>query len=423
MPIIGIDDTDSSREMCTTYLTIEILRQTSLDLIGFPKLVRLNPNIPLKTRGNAAISMRLGRGYGGKKPIGLVGGNEIYSYDKGEDENLDIDIPSIIEKYSPKDEKTNPALIISNENLNENLYYSAVREFVDYRKVKELIPEKRYWTKNGEIGLVGASSAISWPERVTTFELISYLPREKWGGEHYVDDASARYIEENYPTTFDSYDFINNYNAIRPTTKTPVLFGIRGTNYEHLLKSIKDVKSEKFESFIIYNTNQGSDDHIVLRKVNEIQLYNSSKIDVIVQENPVNMRGGIVRVKVGDSTGTIDAVAMEPTKNFRNIIRQLRIGDHLEIYGGTTKQGIINIEKINIKSLSKEIILEPPVCENCNVKMESMGRNGYYRCRKCGRKAEPIRREIPRRLKEGYYEVPVIARRHLARPLKLGVII
>jgi len=423
MPIIGIDDTDSSKEMCTTYITIEILRQTSLDLIGLPKLVRLNPNIPLKTRGNAAISLKLGRGFGNKRFIGVIGEREIYTYEKGQEEKLDIDIPSIIEKYSPRDEKTNPAVVISNENFNENLYYDAVRGFVDYRKIKEMIPENNYWTMNGEIGLVGASAAISWPEKITTFELISYLPREKWVGEHYVDDSSAKYIEENYPSTFDSYDLVNDYNAIRPTTKTPVLFGIRGTNYLDLLESLKNIKSEQFESFIIYNTNQGSDDHIVSRKVNEIQLYHSSKIVVDVLENPISMRGGIVKVKVGDNTGSIDAVSMEPTKNFRNIIRELRIGDRLEIYGGTTKPGIINIEKINIKSLSKEIVLEPPLCENCKIKMESSGRNGYYRCRRCGRKGEPIKREIPRKLKEGYYEVPVIARRHLARPLKLGVIV
>ena len=69
MPIIGIDDTDSKTEMCTTYLTIEILKTSNLDLVGYPNLVRLNPNIPLKTRGNAAISITLGRGGGERTEI------------------------------------------------------------------------------------------------------------------------------------------------------------------------------------------------------------------------------------------------------------------------------------------------------------------------------------------------------------------
>ncbi|MEM0501968.1 MAG: DNA-binding protein, partial [Thermoplasmata archaeon] len=50
---IGVDDTDSSEGMCTTYLAPQILLKLNLDLIGFPRLVRLNPNIPWKTRGNA----------------------------------------------------------------------------------------------------------------------------------------------------------------------------------------------------------------------------------------------------------------------------------------------------------------------------------------------------------------------------------
>ena len=37
------------------------------DVIGYPRLVRLNPNIPWKTRGNGAISLQVGKE--GKKKI------------------------------------------------------------------------------------------------------------------------------------------------------------------------------------------------------------------------------------------------------------------------------------------------------------------------------------------------------------------
>src|SRR5437899_13089782 len=57
---IGIDDTDSEKGGCTTY-TATVLFQ---DLIergfkpsDFPWLVRLNPNIPWKARGNGALSL------------------------------------------------------------------------------------------------------------------------------------------------------------------------------------------------------------------------------------------------------------------------------------------------------------------------------------------------------------------------------
>jgi len=40
------------------------------DIIGYPKLVRLNPNVPWKTRGNGAVSLQIGTGKGKKVKIG-----------------------------------------------------------------------------------------------------------------------------------------------------------------------------------------------------------------------------------------------------------------------------------------------------------------------------------------------------------------
>src|SRR5947199_4968185 len=73
---IGVDDTDSLRGMCTTFLATEIIRELTeeFDLIGFPRLVRLNPNVPWKTRGNGAICLRFGRGLGRRTQIGNTGG-------------------------------------------------------------------------------------------------------------------------------------------------------------------------------------------------------------------------------------------------------------------------------------------------------------------------------------------------------------
>ena len=54
---IGLDDTDSREGMCTTYLCTLILRELrGMALrVGLPRLIRLNPNIPYKTRGNGAL--------------------------------------------------------------------------------------------------------------------------------------------------------------------------------------------------------------------------------------------------------------------------------------------------------------------------------------------------------------------------------
>ena len=55
---IGLDDTDSTRKGCTTYvaaLLVEKLQKLDANFIDYPNLIRLNPNVPWKTRGNGAL--------------------------------------------------------------------------------------------------------------------------------------------------------------------------------------------------------------------------------------------------------------------------------------------------------------------------------------------------------------------------------
>ena len=57
---IGFDDTDSLYGMCTTYLAykiVEFLLEHSARVVDHPLLIRLNPNIPWKTRGNGAVAL------------------------------------------------------------------------------------------------------------------------------------------------------------------------------------------------------------------------------------------------------------------------------------------------------------------------------------------------------------------------------
>ena len=422
MPILGIDDTDSRTEMCTTYLTIEILKSSNLDLIGFPRLVRLNPNIPLKTRGNAAISLTLGRGEGKKEVVGRIGEEDISSFTRYREERMDIDVMSIIEKFSPREKDTNPALVIGREKNDENFYWDAVREFVDYAKVVEKF-KGDFWSINGQIGIVGANAAISWPERNPTYELIAYLERERWNGRHFVDDSSSKLIEKTFSDTFDNFDFKNNYNAIRPTTKTPVLFGIRSIEPTRLIDYERHIKSEPFSSFVIYKTNQATDDHLVERTIEESKLYNSSIIRGFVSSDPSWSRGGILSFDIESNGKKIRVVAMEPTKEFRTLLSKLTRGDEVRVYGGITKVGYINIEKIEVISVSKITEIRPPLCPKCKTRMESVGRSGGFRCRKCGaRSSKGEERTENREVAPGFYEVPIIARRHLARPLKLGIV-
>ena len=59
---LGLDDTDSDDGMCTTYLItliLEELLKEKIKVLDYPNLIRLNPNIPWRTRGNASLCLRL----------------------------------------------------------------------------------------------------------------------------------------------------------------------------------------------------------------------------------------------------------------------------------------------------------------------------------------------------------------------------
>ena len=172
---------------------------------------------------------------------------------------------------------------------------------------------------------------------------------------------------------------------------------------------------------MIFETNQGTDDHLQKTTINKVQPSQSVIVEGAVINKPHTIKGGHVLFSIKDSNGKIDCAAYEPTKNFRDIIRELKHGDKVEVYGAVRKEPIsINLEKINIKYLKKyKEKIENPVCPKCNKHMKSIGSNQGYKCKRCSTKSDkPILKEIKRNIKTGLYEVPVCARRHLSKPIK-----
>jgi len=426
---VGIDDTDSRTGMCTTYLIfplIDEIREKGLDILGYPRLVRLNPNIPWKTRGNGAICLQVGRGYGRKFKIGEMHGEEIWAYERGHGVDCKLSLEHISHYFVFEDESTNPGVVLSPKKLPESLYWKAVRGIISQDEVEGILKKQgaRYYKfKNGR-GIIGASAAIAWRARRYTYELLTYLPENRWTKERYVDERSVIVMDKVTRSTFDNYDYRNIYVAIKPHTHTPVLFGIRGTDAEELKRARTMIKSDPYEAWIIYLTNQATDDHIIAKKIGNVKAYESVRLRGYVSKEPRIIEGGHVIFAISDSSGEIECAAYEPTKQFREIIKKLRRGDEVEVYGGVRKEPFtVNLEKIKIVKLKKiKVKVENPTCPRCGRRMESIGRGKGYRCRKCGIKVgeEAARYEyLDREIGEGWYEVPIIARRHLAKPLKL----
>jgi tRNA(Ile2)-agmatinylcytidine synthase len=422
---IGIDDTDSSEGMCTTYLAVLLIEKLGLDLIGYPRLVRLNPNIPWKTRGNGAICLKFGKGTGSKFLVGNIKGKKVYAYSSSKQvlitSNLLDSVKELVEKYAIfRDPNTNPGIVISSKRVDEKIYWSAVRSVLNIGEVEKKISDTIYQKyKNGR-GIIGASAAIAWRARHKTHELITYLNEKQWLSPRTIKTEEVIELDKKLTHTFNNYDYENKHISIKPNSKTPVLYGVRGTDPRELLKSLKILTAE-FESFLIYETNQGTDDHIVPEKIGHIKEYESVMLTGTVTSLPKIIKGGHMLFELTDNTGTITCAAYEPTKEFREIIKNLVIGDELKLFGGKRKEeSTINIEKIKILKLRKIEKNVPPLCPVCHKKMDSIGKDKGYRCKKCGTKSFDFKKiELSRPLKPGYYEVPVLARRHLSKPLKL----
>src|SRR3989442_6722637 len=134
MPLyLGVDDTDSLRGMCTTFLATELVRDLrEWDLIGYPRLVRLNPNIPWKTRGNGAICLRLGRGRGRGMTVGEIDGAGVVAYERAgppppSEEIAEIPV-AVVERWAEvQDPTTNPALVLLRTPPPPGLYWRAGR--------------------------------------------------------------------------------------------------------------------------------------------------------------------------------------------------------------------------------------------------------------------------------------------------------
>jgi len=434
---IGVDDTDSRNGGCTTFVArtlIKNLLQERFDIIGFPRLVRLNPNIPWKTRGNGAISINVGKGHGKQIKIGNLDKKDVFSYEGDNGDFIDKSdlekIVKIVEKTVESlakfdDENTNPGLVIVKKSISSQIYEKTVTEVVSRHEIKKLLKsyDAIYKGYKKSRGLIGATAAISWESKSDkTYELISYRENKKWGKKRFVDELSVREMDSRYCSTFDNFDYKNKHNRIVPSSPCPILYGIRGNNFNELESASKIVKSEPIDSWLIFETNQGTDDHLQQKNIIDVKPFESVIVKGMVTNIPQTIKGGHVFFEIRDNKkNTITCAAYEPTKQFRRIIRNLTIGDQVEVYGGVrTKPLTINLEKINIINLEKIYKkIENPICSNCGKHMKSAGAGQGYKCKICGKKSnEPIEREIERKLETGFYEVPVCARRHLSKPLK-----
>lgn len=428
---IGIDDTDSPEGGCTTWVLSELLRESriaGIDLVGEPRLVRLNPNIPWKTRGNAALAARFGSGRGARRRIGEIDGRPIWAFAESRAPDPDlvrrwIDhawscVRQVARSESPG---TDPALVAVDHRLPADLYWNAVRDVVRPQDVRTALEREGALvrTSGSERGIVGASAAIAWPGTRRTWELIAYREPQRIGRPRVVDPTSVRSAQASHPGLFLCHDPRTRRMLVAPHTPCPILFGLRARRPEAALRARHSVRSEPVDRWVLFRTNQGTGDHLGRWTVEEIRPYRSAIVPGTVVAAPELLEGGHVRFPIEAAGGAVlRCVAFEPTKTLPRVARTLAVGDRVLVWGSRGLAPGLRLEGLALVRLSPaRFSPRPPRCPSCRRTTDSLGFRRGYRCPGCRRRWPPeaaTLRPRPTSYPVGVYHPTPSARRHLA---------
>ena len=397
--------------MCTTFLASQIInkfRDNGIELVDYPRLIRLNPFARFKTRGNGGVSLKI-----------LNNDKAVLAKEIVLEE---------VEKLSMFDcDNTNPGVIFYDGEITkemEDYAFRAIYEFITIEEAEEFgnsIGCEIHKFKKGR-GIIGSIAAISLPLSDYTYELLAYRASENYGTKRQIDYDSVYLMDkETFPDTFENIDYSEDYIAIEPKTPCPVLYGIRSNTVDALEKAGDIVKvCEPIVDWCIFKTNQHTDMHIQKASdIDSMQQFGCYEVVGEVKNKPTIIDGGHMFFYIFDESGEIECGAYEPTKNFRKVVSHLRPGDVIRVFGGIGEQNTFNIEKFQVIELN-DIEYKNPICD-CGKRMTSAGKNKGFKCKKCGNRIESNEKvpvKVDRNLKNGhFYETPVSARRHLSKPL------
>jgi len=433
--VIGLDDTDSRvAGMCTTYVATALAERIEAAGASVEErlLVRLNPAVERKTRGNAALALHT---------------------DMAVEDAFEVAVAAVSSLAAP-DDRTSPGVVAADGD--PDAAPDAVSRFCleSLRRIQELddaltladqcgfrhaaVPlegetDHPGYGRIGALAAVGAWNALEeW-----TYEHIAYRQLQRSGTPRSVDLESVfSAAEAGYPRAWDTVDQGETEAVCVPNAPGPILYGIRGEDPEDCRTVADRIESEPVDMSATFRTNQGTDVHVRPGDVGGLRDDAGYVVEGVVVVAPETRRGGHTffdlanpadvlagppesRVTLACDARTVTCAAFEPTKRFRDRVRALRPGDAITVVG-EHDAGTIKLEKFALRgAVDRE--RTTPDCPGCGRSMESAGRDQGYRCRRCGT-AEPGKTlvEVDRALEPGWYEVPPCARRHVAKPLIRG---
>lgn len=418
---IGLDDTDSTRKGCTTYVAavlVEKLQKLDAEFTDYPNLIRLNPNVPWKTRGNGALCLRI-------------------RYDKNVEGQIKETVVKTVEEQADFEFKgTDPGIVFFEgaEIPREIKVFAknAITGIVTLKDAVKLLAKfggEAVGFKKGR-GIIGGLAAAGETLRGDyTYEILAYRLAENYGLKRQVDEDSILEMDvATTPYTFNNVDAEKHRVIITPRGPDPILLGIRGETPEIVKKALAMVKPlEPVERWVIFRTNQGTDAHLKkVEKLSQIKPYSPVIVRGTVAANPRTIPKRHIIFSIRDESAEVDCAAYEPTGSLRKVVSKLLVGDYVEVYGGVRAPMqhlplTINLEKIRVLGLAPKTAFHNPVCQKCDRRLKSMGKGKGFRCEKCGSRYRDLGKvevKLKRDLRRGLYITPTRSQRHLTKPFR-----
>ncbi|MDD9842398.1 MAG: tRNA(Ile)(2)-agmatinylcytidine synthase [Thaumarchaeota archaeon] len=406
---VGIDDTDSRLGMCTTYLGYRIavaMRARGDEIAPYPRLIRLNPNVPWRTRGNGAVGITV-------LTRDAVGARR--------------EIEEMVRRHSETANGANPGLAF----LESGSVPDALSEFAR-EALWRVIPRERAARLAGTLGLechslgngqglVGALGAIGYRLGDFTMELLAYRSEGLVGTPRRIEAESVRELHERtFPSTFNSYDAARGRALIAPHGPDPVLYGIRGEDARSVIDASAHVRGERPAGHMVFATNQGTGDHLAhALDAGALRAHEAGTIEGEVAAAPKVISGGHVRLTVGCGSARAACLVYHAT-GMGALARSLVRGDAVRLGGGVARAAhgpSLNVETIEVLRAARLWREASPMCAPCRKRMKSAGAGQGYRCVRCG--ASSPRRaveEVARAVRAGGHVALPSAQRHLSRP-------
>jgi tRNA(Ile2)-agmatinylcytidine synthase len=159
-------------------LLVEKLEKLGVKFLDYPNLIRLNPNVPWKTRGNGALCLRI-------------------KYDEGLEDQIKEAAISLVEEHADLNFKgTDPGIVfLTKAEVPEEVTAfakNAITGIVTLKEAMRLIEkfEGEALGFNTCRGIIGALAAIGETlQGDHTFELIAYRVAENCGSKRKVDET------------------------------------------------------------------------------------------------------------------------------------------------------------------------------------------------------------------------------------------